>query len=256
MRRTRDLEELDRALDRVVAGDAGAHPVAAYVRVGLMREVAPETLERHLSSMTLEARRPAVVQVAVPGRRATRVRIATAGLATAVLVALGASSAIAAADAALPGQPLYGLKRAVERMGLAMHRGESSRAEVHLRLAARRLAEIQALLAAGQTAASVYGDYEAALAAAESHTLAAESLGLDLGALLDHVEDAISKHVDRLSDLLTQVPAEARDAIQHAIDRASQTQERVLKGRSGEHGKPSGPGRPTSPGSSGSTPGR
>jgi hypothetical protein len=249
----REREELDKALDRVVAGDAGALPVAAYVRAGLMLEVPEDTIARHLAALARRSVTPALR----PVRRA-RVRITIAGLAAAVVVALGGASAIAASSSALPGEPLYGLKRSVERVGLAMHRGDSSRAEFHLKLATRRLAEIQALIAAGLDASEASAAFEAELAAAESHTLSAQSLGQDTSALLEHIQAEFSKHIGRLTDLLVQVPAEAQDAIRHAIERTSKAEERVLEGRRGGGGKPSSPGRgspPATPGASGAAPG-
>lgn len=250
----REHAETDRLLEAVLAGRAEG-TTAALIRDGLALEVPAATRARHLAALTREA--PAAT-VTRPASRPFRVRATVAGLAAASILVLGSSSAIAASSGAVPGDSLYGLKRAVERVGLAMHRDPGSRAEFHLRLAGRRLAEAEALVAGGHGAGGAYRGYERALAAAEANALEAAGLGHDVEALLDHIRAAISKHVDRLSALLAQVPEQAQDAIQRAIDRAAEARDRVLQGRL-QHGPPETPGRgkPTeAPGNSGQAPGR
>lgn len=58
----------------------------------------------------------------------------------------GSGGAARAAQKALPGEPLYGVKIMMEKAALALAVEEGEKAELHIRYAQRRLAEIQALI--------------------------------------------------------------------------------------------------------------
>ena len=81
-----------------------------------------------------------------PGGRGRLVAACAVCVALAFLVF---SSLVLASGSSLPGQPLYGLKRAREKLGLAMTRGASGRAERHLALASNRLSELDRLTSSG-----------------------------------------------------------------------------------------------------------
>lgn len=255
-----DIEALDRALDRLVAGDsvrAGGSPVdplagvAARLRTMYAAEAPAEVAARHLAAIRDDAA-PVVPAVRLRRRRA---RALAVGLAAAAMLLMMASSAVAMSARALPGETLYPVKRAVERMRLALPGDLGTKAKLHLDFADRRLDELQLLLAARDGGADV--DVDAAMAAYGAELARAErdvesALGQDDAALLEHVLSKIDKHVQRLQILRdNQVPEQARDAIQRAIDNAEKAKGRVGTGASKGKGKPDGvpgKGRENAPG--------
>lgn len=256
-RRIRD--DLDRALDRLDAAGAPAafgnlapllHP-ARVAGAALRRSLPASVASDHLAA--LRADRAFNVVVAPPIRR-RGVRVAAAGLLAGIVLVMGGGGAVAASSSALPGDALYGVKKAIERVSLAMHRDPGSRAELQLQHAATRLEEIQALLAAGEDPSEAIAGLEDSLAGAQDDAL--HAIGQDAEALLAHVQAMIAKHIDVLQGVLDRVPDQAKDAIQRAIDNAEKAKEKVQHGRGGGGGKPDDAGPPSAPpGNSGSAPG-
>ena len=138
-------------------------------------------------------------------------RWAVAGVITAIVLALLLSSGgvIYAADAAAPGDPLYGVDQAVEsaRLGLT-HRPESV-LELLLSLAEERLTEAEELAARQDE-----GNLDLAL---DNYGAAVSSLAQTLGtveeadtaSLTAVLDNAISSHEGRLTRLLAPAVAEA-----------------------------------------------
>lgn len=243
-------DELDRLLDRLdadqdeVAGELAPflHPARA-ARSVLMRSVPTDVAARHVAALR-EDRAQNVIVAPVVRRRG--LRVAAVSLAAGMVLVLGAGSAVAASSSALPGDTLYGVKRAVERVSLAMHRDPVGRAALQLRFAEVRLAEVRELLAAGRDTGEAVDGLEDALTGAEEEALHAVALGRDADALLAHVQEMIAKHVAVLTDVLGKVPEQAQDAIQRAIDNAEKAKAKVQKGR---ENKPDDAGPPdTTPG--------
>jgi Domain of unknown function (DUF5667) len=259
MRTRRSAHELDRLLDQVLAGEPEAtgdrapflHP-ARVARATLSRSL-PETVQTaHLALLRADRAQNVVLQ-AQPLRR--RFRLARIALVAAIVAVLGCGSALAASAAALPGDPLYGLKRAAERVSLAMHRDHPGKAALHLQFAQTRLEELQTLRAEGRDVSDLAADLEDELNAAENEALEAQALGRDVDALLAHVQAMFDKHISVLQDVLNRVPDQAKDAIQKVIDKAKEHEANV--GHPTDHGKPEDAGKPTSaPGKSGDAPGR
>src|SRR2546427_2218053 len=122
----RNPADLDRLLDRLIAGEGPEatgdlapflHP-AQVARAALIRSLDREVAQAQLAALRMDRARNVV---AAPPARRRGARVAVAAVLTAMLLVLGAGSAIAASNNALPGDPLYGVKRAVERITLAMH---------------------------------------------------------------------------------------------------------------------------------------
>jgi hypothetical protein len=91
---------------------------------------------------------PAVVRRLQPTRPTTRRR--RLGTVAASLVIVGGSAGMAAAaSGALPGEPLYPIKRGLEEAGVAVRLGEANKGEALLDQAATRLREVRELQAQG-----------------------------------------------------------------------------------------------------------
>jgi hypothetical protein len=249
-------DDLDRLLDRVIAGEdldplddlaPLLHP-ARVARAAMATTVAPAVASAHISALHRgETVRP------VPDRRRRRVRRLTAIALVGVLFVMGAGSAVAASSGALPGDRLYGVKRAVERVSLSFHRKASSRATFELGLAQKRIDEITAAVAAGKDPSAAVSGLEDALDGAQRDALRAVALGTSGDALLAHVQAMIAKHVLVLQSVLDRVPAQAHDAILRAIANAGKASDKIQHGRDAH--QPQGPPA-TPPGQSGNPPGR
>jgi hypothetical protein len=259
--------DLDRLLDRFVAGEEPEttgdlapllHP-AQVASVAFFRSLDPAVAEKHLAALRADRARNVMV---LPPLRRPRLRLAVAGLIGAAFLVFGAGSAVAISSGAVPGDPLYGVKRAVERISLAMHRDPAGRASLHLKFAESRLQELAAMAAAGRDTTEVASDLDDELEDAEVEALHANGLGHHAEALLVRVQAMISKHVAILTDVLNKVPDKAKGAIRHAISNAEKARSKVQHGRSqgsdrGNSGGTGGNGKPAStPGKKGSPSGR
>lgn len=170
----------------------------------------PEDLaQRHLARLAA-AREPNVVPLRRPRR--TALRATAAGTVLGAMLLSGAG--VAAASTALPGDSLYGLKNARERVQLSMTRAGESRARLELRLARTRLAEAAALLRHGDVDRAV-----ATLARADAALASASAQGGD------EVDARVAQELDRrvvvLAGLLDGgLPTSAADAAREAVERA------------------------------------
>lgn len=249
--------ELDRLLDRLGADDEPGAPQtltpllhqARVARAMLAGSVPAPVAREHLATLRVDRVRNLVIE---PHVRRRGLRLTAVSLVAGVALLLGANGAVAASASALPGDALYGVKRAVERVSLAMHRDAAGRAGLHLKFAATRVSEVEALVASGGVASEALDGLSASLAGAEEEASEALALGQDSGALLAHVQEMISKHIAVLTDVLAKVPDQAKGAIQQAIDNAQNAKAKAQQG----HDKPS-TGKPTTPpGKGGNAPGQ
>jgi hypothetical protein len=141
-------EELDVVLDghrHLFASELGPAVEAARMLGAELRsiQIPPEVAEQHIAMALARAR-----QAAFRARWRTVRRTAVAMVAAAVLVV---APAALVAGAALPGEPLYPLKRSIEAADLALAFSPASEARAHTRIAAARLSELHTLIRKGRT---------------------------------------------------------------------------------------------------------
>jgi hypothetical protein len=122
-----------------------------------------------------------------------------------------------ASDEAEPGDPLYGLDRAVEQLGLALAVNPESAAQFHLEIAIERLEEARGRLLENdfenvEIALNSYGDEISLLA-----QIAGRLGGADQEELTESVNTELAVHQKVLTGLLDEVPQQAQEAIQRAI---------------------------------------
>ena len=160
-------EELDVVLDghrHLYASELGPAVEAARMLGAELRaiQIAPEVAERHIAMALTRAR-----YAAVRARWRSARRVAVAAVAAAVLV-VGPTAMLA--GAALPGDPLYPLKRTIEAADLRLARSPASEARAHTRIAGARLGELHMLYAKGRTGqiAGAIADLSDALARANA----------------------------------------------------------------------------------------
>ena len=164
-----------------------------------------------------------------PGQRRPRPRWRRAAAAVLAAAMLAGPAGMASAGS-LPGDPLYGLKLAVEQARLVAARSPLDEARTRARIASDRLAEVEALLAAGRTdrlAGAVRG-LDAALRAADLALARADRAGAD------------PTQVTALADLLRWLRDERARQLAGAARTAARTSPRL-----GAAAPRPGQGRPT-----------
>jgi Domain of unknown function (DUF5667) len=139
-------EELDVVLDghrHLFASELGPAVEAARLLGAELRsiQIAPDVAERHIALALARARHAAV---RARWRRLRRTAVAVA--AAAALIVAPATLA----GTALPGEPLYPLKRSIEAADLAFAFSPVSEAHAHTRIAAARLSELHELIRKGR----------------------------------------------------------------------------------------------------------
>jgi hypothetical protein len=139
-------EELDVVLDgrrHLFASELGPAVEAARLLGEELRsiQIAPDVAERHIAMALARARHTAV---RARWRKVQRTAVAVAA-AAALIVA-----PVTLAGAALPGEPLYPVKRSIEAADLAFAFSPISEARAHTRIAAARLSELHELIRKGR----------------------------------------------------------------------------------------------------------
>lgn len=136
-RASADVVDLIRTAE-LLCRSAVAEPAAPFrsdLRARLMTEAA-DVLVAHPAPVHADPT-PDVV----PADRTHPVRRRLVGLTAAAVAAVGSVGMITTSATAVPGDVLYPVKRGVESVQLALHRGETSRGEFQLDQARERLAE-------------------------------------------------------------------------------------------------------------------
>lgn len=159
-------------------------------------------------------------------------------IATLAVVLIGGTATVAAADNAKPGDTLYGLDRASEQVRETFAFGDTAKAEAKLDQATERLEELEALQNEGASsellgeASDIYGQSisEAAAAVADA---AQSGEGFD-EAKANLVAEATQVHLDVLARVLGQVPEEAQEAIENAMEKSEAGAERSLEALNGQ----------------------
>lgn len=169
---------------------------------------------RHLRALT-EAARPRVEARVAPSPRRTgrrrRLVLRPAAVLAALLLA-GVPATAALASGALPGQPLYGTKLAIENARLALEQDPEGDVALHLEFAGRRLQELSKV--AGK--ADARGLSRALRNLAEHLSRAGSGLGALHGrgeapTSLEHLDQVRSHHVEVLTDLIEDAECAASD---------------------------------------------
>jgi hypothetical protein len=130
--------------------------------------------------------------------------------AVALMIALGGLGVTLSGNS-LPGDPLYGLKRATESVEFGLTFGEDAKATRHLRLAATRLDELIALRSEDRSAVADF-EREVRAGTAELTTLGVAGAGGQLDTLSDWAHRQILKRAPfaDVNNLLARIDARAR----------------------------------------------
>lgn len=168
-------------------------------------------------------------------------------IAVAVVVAVLAAAGGSAAAGSLPGDPAFGIKRAIEDAQVALTLDETVRLDVLTTQVDRRLADLEAVVAQRPSAVGVaMTEYEAALARVERQltVVAQHGSAAARDTAMARATAAAEDHIARLRALEGTLPATAQPGIERAID----AQERI-------RGSERGPASPETPSASPGEPG-
>ena len=222
----REYDALDEALDRLVLGEPAHAPdapepllqTARFAREAFIVEVPESVARAHIAALAAPTRLE---------RKRPRHRVALVLIAAAITAILLGGAAVSASASALPGEILYPLKRAVERIELIVRRDPASQTRLHLQFAQRRLTELSALQAMRRQGRNVnvgaaMSAYRSEVAAAQ-RSLSADSMNPGYAQLVASVDGQLLRHLAVLTALRDSAqPGPATVAIINAIARVDQ----------------------------------
>lgn len=215
--------------DAMVEGDSAvdARDAELLELVGAMRAVPPvqarpeftADLRERLMAEAATALVPAdVSRLKLPDRRPTRERRLAAVVGGIVVV--GATTSVAvASQSALPGDSLYPVKRAIERVHTGLSVGEGSQGNTVLASASTRLDEVDEMTRRGDTGAVEEARIARALdtfteqAIEASDLLVSDYENSGNAASIERLRDFAASSLDQLTALEPYIPAEARDEL-------------------------------------------
>lgn len=161
-------------------------------------------------------------------------RLAFATVSVLLAFTIGTAGVAYAAQEALPGEALYGVKRGIEAARWSLTTAPQAQAELLSQFASERVLEVQALAEAGRD--SLVGvtleDYEQTLDQLQS---VAGHLPQDIQAkVLAQAEEQVKQDVQVLEGLRLRVPARSLPAIERAVERSSRSQKSLEQIQQGE----------------------
>lgn len=120
----------------------------------------------------------------------------------------------------LPDNPLHFFQSFYEQLQLFFAFNSQAKANVHLQLAEKRLAEMNLALQENKTdlVDTLSQDYDNEMNQTNTEIDNAKGLGQNVTALAEHVAEATFKHQLVLQNVLAKVPDQAKSAIENAID--------------------------------------
>lgn len=207
--------------------------IAAYERPS-----APPALRARLRGSLLGARTGPSGEPALGWLRAGALRPVLAALAALAIVAAAGG---AAAAVSLPGDPTFALKRAADRVEIALAPDEASRLDLLVAQADRRLRDLAATSEKRPGSATPAADeYKAAVDRVEAALtiLLTRPAGSARDAAIAGAAAASADHIAALESLAGRLPASAQPGIERAIE-----VQQGVQGKSGD-----APGRPGDPG--------
>jgi hypothetical protein len=169
------------------------------------------------------------------------------GLVLAVSMLGVSAGLVQAAHAALPGDALYGLKRGLERAGLAITWSAAGDINLLTQYADTRLVEVETLLTENRVK-----DIDLALdgfvASLEDLTALVSDAGQDIEpASIEEVLEHMQQHQDVLMRVSMQVPDSALPAIQRALERSTHSMQVIQYVRQGGNPSDLAPGLKRTP---------
>jgi len=130
-----------------------------------------------------------------------------------------------------PDSPLYGLELALERVRLGLTFNKKKKAELHVKYAEERLAEVMAMQAENKAehAAKAAEKQKKSIDEAEEAMNEAEEEGEDVSEVETKLVAIKARNIEVLTVLLDKVPEQAKASIQKNIERSQQKRVKTVK---------------------------
>jgi len=201
------------------AAEATEAGTAVLAEPDLTRAVRPRRRRRHALPSRPAAR---------PGTPSLARRVATVGMAAALAVLAIAGGSVFASRDAVPGDALYGIKRAAEAAGGIFAGGEAARGQHDLDLAATRLDEIERMARDGATDpaayASAFQEFDNATRAGTRQVLA----GADPDRSAGDLARWATQQTARLSALRASLPSTSQSDADDALRLLDRVHDRAV----------------------------
>lgn len=141
-------------------------------------------------------------------------------LVLAILALAGTGGVVIASDAATPGDALYSVDQAVERVRLAVANSPEAQAQIHAELAQERIEEAVQLSQQNreQHMVQALNRYQEHLQNAQQNAQEAQNQGKDVDEVLALLSENAARQQEVLSDVYERVPEEAKEAILKAMN--------------------------------------
>ena len=201
------------------AAEATEAGTAVLAEPDLTRAVRPRRRRRHALPSRPAAR---------PGTPSLARRVVTVGMAAALAVLAIAGGSVFASRDAVPGDALYGIKRAAEAAGGIFAGGEAARGQHDLDLAATRLDEIERMARDGATDpaayASAFQEFDSATRAGTRQVLA----GADPDRSAGDLARWATQQTARLSALRASLPSASQSDADDALRLLDRVHDRAV----------------------------
>jgi len=199
---------------RLLAAVAKKRREKAPARVGLLRRLGQ-------SAATLV--QPWVQLPLVNNKRTQPLRLAQAMAAVLVIVSLVSAGTVGVAADSLPDSPLYTIKRATERVQLALTTTAAGQARLHMDYSKKRLDEAQSLWEAGKglyemTLWDIESEYNGALAAIN------QVPDEQMRSLLDDFNMLTARQQVLLEEMKPGMPPAEKEAVEKALETSAEYQ--------------------------------
>ena len=221
-----------------------AHSHAILAPSGPRSSFVEATRIRLLNRINMKLDRPSQRPTQQKTRRRLYLRPAYVLVASALVLALfGSGLGVLRASAdTLPGDGLYGIKLAREKIQLTISLSAKEDQALLQGFAEERLEEARHLLDLER-----YEDIDLAMNGLDQTLESLEALSIveqDLDpAAMTHFEEKLEKHMEVFLRVLNQIPESARTAIENAIEHSSRSQEVINRVKSEEHPSNAAPGQ-------------
>ncbi len=156
----------------------------------------------------------------------------------AITLLIGSVGVAYASGDALPGDNLYGVKRGLERAALVVSLSAEGDAELWLKHADQRIAEVEELVRRGRG-----GDIGLALESYEHAVRKGLEIAADHGAGLGNLGDALANHEQALVAMLERAPEQAIPGLTRALENSRNGRNAVEQIRGDQHPNELAPGQ-------------
>lgn len=153
----------------------------------------------------------------------------------------GTTTAAVASQGSIPGDVLYPVKEVTENVRLTTALDNVSKAKTHLAIADEKLNELEKLQARGASADKIVKaleKMEANKQKADEETEKAQAEGKDVEELVAKLQANLERQQAVLIKVLDQVPEQAKEAIQRALENSQRGLNKAIEMQNREKGMP------------------